>query len=110
MSNNEWITDRLPYTMDEHTVFNQFGEIVNGITIKQGEPWMPITRPKPYVKPKRYDVRYSDDLRCWAITTDSGLLIGSCLFEPLSCLKDKNSDLHREAAERIAAIYEEVMP
>lgn len=117
---DEWITDRLPTEDDVDrsgsvwTMYN--GEVVpwsyDGVA--EGTPWMPIAKPEPYVEPKRYGVRYCDDLRCWSITfTYSDVLTGHsfrCLFEPLSRLEDKNSDRHRRAAERIAAIYEEVKP
>lgn len=97
-NNSEWITDRTPYTMDEHTVFNQFGEIVSCMTIKQGEPWMPIKRPEPYVKPNRWDVVDSQK-------------IGFAVYDGTKVMKVVAINLPtREAAERIAAIYEEVMP
>jgi hypothetical protein len=54
---SQWITDRLPTKAD------QIGSCVlcwNGKSIdiwdyhavKSGQPWMPIPKPEPYVKPK----------------------------------------------------------
>ena len=95
----KWITDRIPTA--EHThVFNAQGRITLYHHInKIGQPWMPITPPEPYVKPKRYGVRetYSGSGKFAVYDTKDGL---TCSIH-LPTL---------EAAERIAAIYEEVMP
>lgn len=97
MSN--WITDRRPINDDEEYVFNQFGDMVHYLDIKQGEPWMRIERPEPYVKPKRYKVVQLDNAE-WAILriADDKYVAHSIIWNA------------REAAERIAAIYEEMVP
>ena len=100
---SEWITDRRPTIHDVppscDVVFDSQGRVVFSGLIAEGEAWMPITPPEPYVKPKRWGVRefgksgqwYVVEVTCpehaWGFTIPT-----------------------REAAERIAAIYEEVMP
>ena len=102
MSN--WITDRRPTEKDAvdksviwwNEVFNQ-AEIVLYTRIEIGEPWMPIERPEPYVKSKRYEVKE---------TTKNGWFVRHIIdFGYLA-----HNLPTREAAERVAAIYEEVMP
>ena len=99
---SEWITDRRPTEDDadyEKCVWTMcagaavlwgYGEI------RDGQPWMPTNRPKPYVKPKRYKV-------CSFIT-------GFSVSDTVARLYVANNIPTREAAERIAAIYQEVMP
>jgi len=93
---SEWITDRRPINDDEEYVFNQFGDMVHYLDIKQGEPWMRIERPEPYVKPKR-----------WRVTTATG---GYLVYDSITSSEVADSIPTCEAAERIAAIYEEVIP
>lgn len=100
---SEWITDRRPTVNDcngsKSFVYNSQGVIVYYATVELGEAWKPIPNCEPYVKPQRFRVeetrpgsnRYAvydneDDLCC-------------SFYLPT-----------REAAERIAAIYEEAMP
>lgn len=119
---SEWITDRLPTVEDTSKTYKShvFGRVFvtryNTVTtclwsnVDIGEAWQPITVPEPYVKPKRWSVVWSDFRECWALRDyKSGATV---------CLRDDNmkvglmkqTDEHRQAAERIAAIYEEVMP
>lgn len=98
-----WITDRMPKEKDVldglvicwNQVLNQI-EIVYWRSIVEGVPWMPIFKPEPYVKPKRWTVCYFGDKFTAYDKVKRDFVIP---FVPT-----------REAAERIAAIYEEVMP
>lgn len=99
---SEWITNRPPTEEDAGP-----GGIVwttyNGKTVPwsydgvaEGTPWMPMIVPEPYVKPKRWTVsKFGDEFTAY----DSVQREHATPFLPT-----------REAAERIAAIYEEVMP
>lgn len=110
MNNNEWITDRRPTAKDcvgadrmpdsNHVWVMYEGRVVACPyeDVVLGCPWQPIIVqiPEPYVKPKRYEALVSNS--GWAVfdtTTDTYFAD----FIPT-----------REAAERIAAIYEEVVP
>ena len=105
MRNNEWITDRLPTEddADRHGyvwVTDLDGDVRHMrwdcVTVP---PWMHFTRPEPYVKPKRYKVEeYYHSRGIWVVRDCES---GSARCHPVPT---------REAAERIAAIYEEVMP
>lgn len=105
---SEWITHRPPTEKDAGpggTVWTTYnGEVVpwsyDGVA--EGTPWMPITKPEPYVRRKRWTVRYFDGSRSWLVQDKTS-------FTYLAQLNN-NTDEHREAAERIAAIYEELMP
>ena len=99
-----WITDRLPTEEDGSNgqlVYDYRGEITIYYNIRVGEAWKPIPKCEPYVKPKRYYVDYTNGT--WNVWRSKN---------PLQ-LVDTNVSTHiptREAAERIAAIYEEVQP
>ena len=59
MSTNEWITHRKPKASDAHKGVvwasrNDYTDSVPWRTVNKGEPWMPIAKPEPYVKPKRF--------------------------------------------------------
>jgi hypothetical protein len=102
---SEWITDRLP--TEEDAIADRV--IVWGYDrgpmlwmyrhVPIGEPWMPI-RYEPYVKPKRWTVRKSQlfGVDYWYVLRDDQkyhrLAVG----------------LTHDAAQRIADIYNEVMP
>ena len=100
---SEWITDRRPTLNDcngsNSFVYNSQGVIVYYGTVELGEAWKPIPNCEPYVKPKRYKVVQLDNAE-WAILriADDKYVAHSIIWNA------------REAAERIAAIYEEVMP
>ena len=110
--NKEWITDRRPIEHDESYVYDSFGHVCHRIKIANGQPWKPIPKCEPYVKPKQWKAAWDNNRRIWTLrntaynyaevqTCDIGIVCLEYLSE---------QDKHREAAERIAAIYEEVMP
>lgn len=121
---SEWITDRRP-TEDDcvgvdripgsyHVWVMYEGKVVTCPfeDVVLGCPWQPIEvpAPEPYVKPKRWTVVWSELFGGWTLRE---MKKGGCvqLFDPtLKCGLNRYDDEHREAAERIAAIYEEVMP
>ena len=107
---SEWITDRRPTEEDAGNTcvwVMRNGRAVlypwDEVDVEPIEPWMPIAPPEPYVKPRRFYARWDDGRGWWMIERDGQW------FEWLMRL-DKQNDEYREAAERIAAIYEEVMP
>lgn len=100
---SEWITDCRPIEHDESYVYDSFGHVCHRIKIANGQPWKPIPNCEPYVKPRRFYARWDDKYGWWMIEREGKW------FEWLMRL-DKQNDEYREAAERIAAIYEEVMP
>lgn len=108
MNNNEWITDRRPDDDDcipgFYVVYNQLGHPVHTFEIEEGHPWKPIPKCEPYVKPKRFTSKYCFMSSCWAIYEDFHIV------QFLRLLKDPNSSKECTAAERIAAICEEVVP
>ena len=103
---SEWITDRPPTFDDAETGYRHYVWVTreDGIVLqmcyeKVGDrPWMPITPPKPYVKPKRWGVREFGKSGQWYVVEVTSLEHAWGFTIPT-----------REAAERIAAIYEEVM-
>ena len=113
----EWITDRPPtiedcvgvdrvpdfdhvWVMYEGKVTTcPFGDVVLGC------PWQPLVfqMPEPYVKPKRFEVKHMQDVY-------PGIAVsGYCVIRGFGGVAADKIPT-REAAERIAAIYEEVMP
>lgn len=100
---SEWITDRLPTAEDADcygsvwTAYN--GEVVIRFygRVDQGTPWIPLAPPEPYVapKPKCYVMISTVDPDKWVV------------FNGPRCVADRIPT--REAAERIAAIYNEVV-
>jgi hypothetical protein len=110
MNTTEWITDRLPTEEDTSKTYKShvFGRVFvtryNSTTtclwsnVDIGEAWQPITVPAPYVKPKRYTVT---EVRDWSYKVIENDYDGGVVAISIPT---------REAAERIAAIYEEVMP
>ena len=112
---SEWITDRPPTDEDadyEKCVWTMcVGKVVTWEYggIREGQPWMRTNRPKPYVKPipkcepyvkpKRYRVK--------EIFQASGRFAVYDFEDGLTCSPSLPTI---EAAERIVAIYEEVMP
>lgn len=112
---SEWITDRAPTDDDGYYVTSTEGIvwITNGHDVEValyhevdiGTPWMPITAPEPYVKPKRYLARYDSLYGYWAIFKTKGFVRVASIWD-----LTENNDQHREAAERIAATYDEAIP
>ena len=109
---SDWITDRRPTIVDSDMsgfvwVTTEYGTVLTQHWAQvYDRPWMPIPKivpPEPYVKPKRWTVRFSRSVKNWVV--DDRSEIRTILFG-----LDRDDDQHREAAERIAAIYEEVMP
>ena len=101
---SKWITDRRPTYEDAKTGYRHYVWVTgeNGIVLQMAyeivrdRPWMPITPPEPYVKPKRWRVsRFGDEFTAY----DSVQREHVTPFLPT-----------REAAERIVEIYNEVMP
>lgn len=103
MNNSGWITDRLPNTSeitnegdvwvydvdaDEYLIRN-YEELV------LGQPWREIDPPPSYVKPKRFEVRI--------------LPTGYAVYDITNGMHEAYTIPTRKAAERIAAIYDEVM-
>lgn len=95
---SEWITDRLPTWADGLMIYGPHGKLCCFTSIATGEAWKPIPKCEPYVKPKRWGVVYLHDTNEY------------CVVEYNRKPYRSYSVPTREAAERIAAIYEEVMP
>ena len=109
MSSNEWITDRLP-TEDDAGPAGLVWTTYNGKTfpwsydgVEEGTPWMPMIVPEPYVKPKRDEV--VDGNTEYYVNEKRGQVTWATVP-----VRDDDYDRAKKAAERIAAIYEEVMP
>lgn len=106
---SEWITDRRP-TKDDATDYEGmvFGwyeypslklnqiEITKFDELPDGVPWAVIQMPKPYLKPQRFRVTHS---------LEGDPIVMECETNTIWATAPT-----REAAERIAAIYKEVMP
>lgn len=102
---SEWITHRRP-TIEDAVNIGRVWTTYNGKVVPwsydgvlEGTPWMPITPPEPYVKPKRWGVREFGKSGQWYVVQVTSPEHAWGFTIPT-----------REAAERIAAIYEEVMP
>jgi hypothetical protein len=100
---SDWITDRPPKKADADrglvwTMYNGKSVLWNYDQVAEGTPWMPITPPEPYVKPQRYAVVEWYDSATWTVEDRVELCL---VCRPLPT---------REAAESMAAIYEELMP
>lgn len=63
-----------------------------------------LESPHLYVKPKRWVAEYTHGAGCWIITDNRTNL------SAMGTILTSNNDAHHQAAERIAAILEEVMP
>jgi hypothetical protein len=102
--NTGWITDRLP-TAEDAVAYCVLVWDDNGIgiwscdAVKEGQPWMPINRPEPYVKPKRWMVSRNFDEWC---------LIDGTKPNYIHYLPKIGQDL--KAVARICDIYNETMP
>lgn len=111
---SEWITDRKPMEEDADYGIPGYNGLVfatdsmGQVTIcscygaaYHGFPWQPIMIPEPYVKQKRFRVEYDEKIGYY-------VLITADLIVSLPYLSDKHA--HKEVAERIAPIYEEMFP
>jgi hypothetical protein len=102
----QWITDRLP-TKEDGTGFYVWVTNADGYVdscywgeVAKGMPWQPITKPAPYVKPKRWKVRWHNELGLWMLTDNDF----TQMHLPLLKLGDV------DVAWQIANIYNEAMP
>lgn len=103
--NTEWITDRLPTREDAHAARDRVWVCIEGGVLlwsydgfSLGTPWQPISKPAPYVKPNRWTVKRNDHHGEWY------LYDGEKEWDRL------DGRLTQDAAQRIADIYNEVMP
>jgi hypothetical protein len=114
MNTTEWITDRRPTEQDackdadsvlyecvilpgyDYKLYRKW------YNVKSGEAWKPIPECESYVKQPRFTSEWSIITSCWVI------LYRNESFHYYYDLDDK--DKHREAAEKIAAVLDEVMP
>lgn len=71
---SEWITDRKPTQADADAYGYVWVTINVGIVtiedwygITEGTPWMPTSRPAPYVKPKRYVAEHKGIGTYWRV-------------------------------------------
>jgi hypothetical protein len=113
---SKWITGRLPteddacpFVTDGHNgLISQFAGLVwisNGgelelqffSDVSTGTPWMPIERPRTYVKPKRYELVYRSTTRQYYIRDTANCDKGFVAI----CIPT------RDAAVRILNIFEE---
>lgn len=100
---SEWITDRLPTKEDGMShgcvwiLYAENYQITTWNLVRKNEAWMPIPNPEPYVapKPRFITVMHMYEACAWAVYD------GKRYFA--------DGIPTREAAERIAAIYNEVM-
>jgi hypothetical protein len=103
---SEWITDRLPTVEDAVHYCVLLWDQDEGVLIwsydgvNEGQPWMPIPTPAPYVKPKRWTFRKSrfEGSDNWLVFRDGELI------------HTLAAGLTHDAAQRIADVYNEVMP
>lgn len=103
---NEWITDRLPTREEahiDHTVWVCIeGSVLlwsyDGISL--GTPWQAITKPAPYVKPKRWRIVWINKESCWALLSYDGGLHGQLWFA-----KDEDDTI-----KKIEDIFNQIKP
>ncbi|CAB4141876.1 hypothetical protein UFOVP422_37 [uncultured Caudovirales phage] len=100
MNANKWVTDRMPNLFKEGLyVFNRDGFVVRIEDIREGEPWRPIERPEPYKHNRMYKAASCGaSWGVYRITKVANHTIQAVHAHSINTL---------EAAERIAAIYEE---
>jgi len=104
---SEWITDRLPTAEDATqrgyvwTSFDGRAILCSYEQIAQGEPWQQIQMPAPYVKPKRWMVRWDANAYRWYIVSNyDGPSVATLLLDADALA----------TAQRICDIFNEVMP
>lgn len=107
----EWITDTAPMRSDADYIDFVWVTTKTGFVLRidwtcydtqKHIAWMPITEPEPYVKQPRFTAKWSSTEECWLLCYKK---------EPIRYYWDLDKkDKHREAAEKIAAVYDEVMP
>lgn len=73
ITESNWITDRLP-TAEDCPHYGEVWLMLSGCPevlrghwseVKLNNPWQPVICPAPYVKPKRWTVKWEDQLQCW---------------------------------------------
>jgi hypothetical protein len=101
----EWITDRLPTKQDADEFGDVWVTLGNGFvcewnwrSIKPQMPWRPTNKPAPYVKPKRWAVKWCNKTKLYEIRFN-GLYL--CDVPELIC---------DDIAQRIEDLFNEVMP
>jgi hypothetical protein len=105
---SEWITDRLPTINDRYGtcvcvwVACGDGEVWPRTwhQVEKDQPWQPMPKPAPYVKPKRWTVSWSQhgNVGTWTLYSHNQSAHTLC------------GDLPTDAAERICDIYNEELP
>lgn len=106
---SDWITDRLPTRADGLMIYGSNGKLCYFTSIATGEAWKPIPKCEPYVKPKRWKAVYRV-FTAMGQAYASWVIIDSHTYNEIRTELWKNTDEHRKAAERIASVYEELMP
>lgn len=109
MNNNNWITDRKPEFKD--APYEKVWVMLKGRVYLThytntilADAWQPVISPEPYVKPKRWTVEWDGDYNIWILADSVTPSKGSLL------MLHRNDDECRIIAERIAEIYNEMMP
>ncbi len=102
---SEWITDRLPTKQEAvsgNVICCRWGHInlLQWYKIEAGEPWMPIPKPENYANPKGWTIEWNSIYNHFVLRRLDGDVWGL----PFLRLE------HFNAAQRIADIYNEVMP
>lgn len=109
MNNNGWITDRQPTREDGNKLYHKVwvtyrnGEVgqEHWSDVKPPMPWRHIQdKPEPYISPKRWTVDWNTRDLQWKLYDWDLVLLA------LQGLTEDDAD----AAQRIADIYNEVMP
>jgi hypothetical protein len=102
---SEWITDRLPTRDDVSGIYDIVWTIEDGDVImrqwagvRKGQPWQPIHKPTPYVKPKRWTVEWCNETKHYKIRLNTLYI---CTLPELIC---------DDIAQRIEDLFNEVMP
>lgn len=112
---SEWITDRRPTRPDANAKYDLVwvafddGEVTtrHWYQVQKGQPWQPFQVPAPYVKSKRWTVRFDGD-SAWEGQTLWALYDWDLRCSSLAGLS--SYDEHAEAAQQIADLYNKVLP
>lgn len=100
---NGWVTDRRPMQdNDGAQVYGPDGNVCHWTYIKIGDPWKPIPKCEPYVKPKRWRLVHPFVEGYWKLKDADGNEVH------LNFLGI--NEIHEDAAKEIAMIYERVKP
>jgi hypothetical protein len=108
-----WITERLPTKADgtEWLSLVWLSSVDGSYTahwseVKLGQPWQPITKPAPYVKPKRWTVEWNDQLGFWMLMDMMSRLNTGLNWLQLPSLTHQ----HGKTAEQIEDLFNETLP